>query len=53
VPFAWLTSKWVRMVHAQRAYAVDWRFISLRMINAAVDYGSHSRPAMRPVTPPG
>jgi hypothetical protein len=40
-PFAWLTSKWVRMVQAQRAYAVDWRFISLRMINAAVDYDSH------------
>ena len=40
-PFAWLTSKWVRMVQAQRDYTVDWRFISLRMINAAVDYDSH------------
>ena len=40
-PFAWMTSKWVRMVQAQRAYTVDWRFISLRMINAAVDYDSH------------
>ena len=39
-PFAWMTSKWVRMVQAQRDYTVDWRFISLRMINAAVDYGS-------------
>jgi hypothetical protein len=29
-PFAWLTSKWVRMVAAQRDYTVDWRFISLR-----------------------
>ena len=40
-PFAWMTSKWVRMVQAQRDYTVDWRFISLRMINAAVDYDSH------------
>jgi 2-hydroxychromene-2-carboxylate isomerase len=40
-PFAWMTSKWVRVVQAQRGYTVDWRFISLRMINAAVDYDSH------------
>ena len=40
-PFAWMTSKWVRQVTAQRAYTVDWRFISLRMINAEVDYDSH------------
>jgi hypothetical protein len=40
-PFAWMTSKWVRMVQAQRGYTVDWRFISLRMINESVDYGSH------------
>ena len=40
-PFAWITSKWVRMVAAQRDYAVDWRFISLRMINSHVDYDSH------------
>ncbi|HME67161.1 MAG TPA: hypothetical protein VKG61_19900, partial [Streptosporangiaceae bacterium] len=40
-PFAWLTSKWVRQVAAQRDYTVDWRFISLRMINAHVDYDSH------------
>jgi hypothetical protein len=37
-PFAWMTSKWVRLVTAQRDYDVDWRFISLRMVNAAVDY---------------
>jgi 2-hydroxychromene-2-carboxylate isomerase len=37
-PFAWLTSKWVRKVVAQRDYSVDWRFIALRMINADVDY---------------
>jgi 2-hydroxychromene-2-carboxylate isomerase len=39
-PFAWMTSKWVRQVAAQRDYTVDWRFISLRMINANVDYDS-------------
>lgn len=40
-PFAWMTSKWVRMVAAQRDYQVDWRFISLRMVNADVDYDAH------------
>lgn len=43
-PFAWMTSKWVRLVTAARDYTVDWRFISLRMINAAVDYDSHFPP---------
>jgi hypothetical protein len=40
-PFAWMTSKWVRMVAAERGYTVDWRFISLRMINSHIDYDSH------------
>ncbi len=40
-PFAWMTSKWVRRVQAQRDYAVDWRFISLRLINSAIDYDAH------------
>ena len=40
-PFAWMTSKWVRMVAAQRDYTVDWRFISLRLINCGLDYDSH------------
>ena len=40
-PFAWITSKWVRAVAAQRNYAVEWRFTSLRLINADVDYDSH------------
>jgi len=43
-PFAWMTSKWVRMVAAQRDYTVDWRFISLRMINSGIDYDSHFPP---------
>jgi hypothetical protein len=40
-PFAWMTSKWVRRVVAQRDYTVDWRFISLRMINEHLDYATH------------
>jgi hypothetical protein len=40
-PFAWMTSKWVRMVAEQRDYSVDWRFISLRIVNADVDYATH------------
>ena len=28
-PFAWMTSKWVRTVAAQRSYDVEWRLISL------------------------
>jgi hypothetical protein len=40
-PFAWITSQWVRTVAAQRGYTVDWRFISLRLINAGVDYDAH------------
>jgi len=43
-PFAWMTSKWVRKVVAQREYSVDWRFISLRLINAEVDYDAHFPP---------
>jgi len=43
-PFAWLTSKWVRTVAAQREYAVDWRFISLRLLNAHIDYAAHFPP---------
>lgn len=37
-PFAWLTSSWVRTVTARREYRVDWRFISLRLLNEHVDY---------------
>jgi 2-hydroxychromene-2-carboxylate isomerase len=43
-PFAWMTSKWVRQVAAQRDYTVDWRFISLRLLNAHIDYASHFPP---------
>lgn len=40
-PFAWMTSKWVREVAGQRHYDVEWRFISLRLVNAEVDYAAH------------
>jgi hypothetical protein len=43
-PFAWMTSKWVRVVQEQRGYTVDWRFISLRMVNADLDYDTHFPP---------
>lgn len=32
-PWAWITSRWVTNVAAQRDYAVDWRFISLWVLN--------------------
>lgn len=43
-PFAWMTSTWVRSVMRQREYTVDWRFISLRLINADVDYDAQFPP---------
>jgi hypothetical protein len=43
-PFAWMTSTWVRSVAAQRAYDVEWRLISLRLLNAHVDYDAHFPP---------
>ena len=43
-PFAWMSSKWVRLVMEQRAYSVDWRFISLRLVNATVDYSAQFPP---------
>jgi len=32
-PWAWITSRWVDNVSEQRSYEVDWRFISLWMLN--------------------
>ncbi len=43
-PFAWMTSRWVRLVAAQRTYAVEWRPISLRLLNRHLDYDSHFPP---------
>ncbi|MGB7364513.1 MAG: hypothetical protein WA931_15890 [Rhodococcus sp. (in: high G+C Gram-positive bacteria)] len=39
-----MTSKWVRMVQSQREYTVEWKFISLRLINAHIDYDAHFPP---------
>ncbi|MEJ3657610.1 hypothetical protein WEH80_32075 [Actinomycetes bacterium KLBMP 9759] len=39
-----MTSKWVRQVQAQRDYEVDWRFISLRLLNSHLDYDTHFPP---------
>ncbi|ANH37272.1 hypothetical protein I601_0826 [Nocardioides dokdonensis FR1436] len=43
-PFAWMTSKWVRMVAEQRDHEVEWRFISLRLLNGHLDYDTHFPP---------
>ena len=43
-PFAWLTSRWVNEVAAQRDHSVDWQFISLRIVNEHVDYDAHFPP---------
>lgn len=37
-PFCWVTSRWVKEVQAQRGLDVDWRFISLRLLNDEEDY---------------
>ena len=37
-PWAWLTSRWVAEVVRQRDLTVDWRFISLRLLNEEKDY---------------
>jgi 2-hydroxychromene-2-carboxylate isomerase len=34
-PWCWLTSRWVTNVQAVRPYTVDWRFISLEILNEA------------------
>ncbi|CAA9280100.1 MAG: hypothetical protein AVDCRST_MAG54-3533, partial [uncultured Actinomycetospora sp.] len=43
-PFCWLTSKWLRLVAPQRDLAIEWRFISLRLLNAHVDYDAQFPP---------
>ena len=37
-PFAWVTSRWIVKVQEQTDYSVDWRFISLRMLNKDKNY---------------
>lgn len=43
-PFAWITSCWIEKVSAQTAYRVDWRFISLRLLNKNKDYATEFPP---------
>lgn len=43
-PFAWITSRWLEKVAAQTDYSVDWRFISLRLLNKHKDYASEFPP---------
>jgi 2-hydroxychromene-2-carboxylate isomerase len=43
-PFAWITSRWVQKVADQTGYSVDWRFISLRLLNKHKDYATEFPP---------
>jgi hypothetical protein len=43
-PWAWLTSRWVCEVASQRDLKVDWRFISLRLLNSHKDYAKDFPP---------
>ena len=43
-PFAWITSRWVAKVSAQTGYKVDWRFISLRLLNKHKNYATEFPP---------
>jgi len=43
-PFAWITSRWIEKVVDQTGYKVDWRFISLRLLNKDKDYATEFPP---------
>lgn len=43
-PFAWITSRWIVEVAAQTGMTVDWRFISLRLLNKDKDYDTEFPP---------
>jgi 2-hydroxychromene-2-carboxylate isomerase len=42
-PWAWITSRWVHEVSAQRDIDVDWRFISLKLVNKDKGYAPEAR----------
>jgi hypothetical protein len=44
-PFAWVTSRWITDVAPQRDATVEWRFISLSMVNESRDYATDFPPA--------
>jgi 2-hydroxychromene-2-carboxylate isomerase len=43
-PWAWITSRWLLNVMALEPLDVDWRFISLRIVNEERDYGGQLPP---------
>jgi len=43
-PFAWITSRWIDKVQQQTDFAVEWRFISLRILNKDKDYATEFPP---------
>lgn len=43
-PFAWITSRWVEKVAAQTEFSVEYRFISLRILNKDKDYATDFPP---------
>ncbi len=43
-PFAWITSRWIEKVQDQTDFTVDWRFISLRILNKDKNYATDFPP---------
>lgn len=43
-PFAWITSRWIVKVQEQTDYDVEWRFISLRILNKDKNYATDFPP---------
>lgn len=43
-PWAWLTSRWVEEVAQLRDFTVDWKFISLSVLNEDKDYATDFAP---------
>ena len=43
-PWAWITSRWVNEVARLRSLEVNWRFISLSMVNSTRDYENEFPP---------
>jgi 2-hydroxychromene-2-carboxylate isomerase len=45
-PFTWRTSRWVRDIAARRGERVDWRFLSLAVLNEGKDLPEQFRPVI-------
>ena len=43
-PWAWVASRWVTNVQAEIPVTVDWRFLSLRILNEGKDYEAEFPP---------